>query len=149
MYAKQKGKLKLAGFFSAKLGGRRVTWLPMVIYCCRNQTFQPIHCTVKSQGFGPYRQQAMRTSIREAVSRRILRQPMHIDIPVRRQQISSISPTNVLVQLTFRPTSEVVTHPCALISAVKYDVHQTDGRLRRPAYNHCRRNIQEDCASIQ
>ena len=31
MYAIQKGKLKLAGFFSAKLGGRRVTWLPCEI----------------------------------------------------------------------------------------------------------------------
>ena len=31
MYAMQKGKLKLAGFFSAKLGGRRVTWLPCEI----------------------------------------------------------------------------------------------------------------------
>ena len=31
MYAMQKGKLKLAGFVSAKLGGRGVTWLPCEI----------------------------------------------------------------------------------------------------------------------
>ena len=31
MYAMQEGKLKRSGFFSAKLGGRRVTWLPCEI----------------------------------------------------------------------------------------------------------------------
>jgi len=31
MYAMRIGKLKLAGFFNAKLGGRRVTWLPCEI----------------------------------------------------------------------------------------------------------------------
>ena len=123
MYAMQKGKLKLAGFVSAKLGGRGVTWLPCEI--------EAMTIAVALRHFSPYIVQSdhnssVLTDGKPCVQayEKLCRGEFSVSprvstfLSVVSRYQASVRHLSGSANLTFHPTSQVVTHPRALISAV-------------------------------